>query len=73
MNALKKFTGIVWMLMGASVIPLVLMRASHEIGEKGTTDNWIFWSIVIVVLMPLIASSLILFGYFAFKGEYESN
>ena len=32
----------------------------------------IVWSIVIVVLMPIIAFSLITFGVFALKGEYDT-
>jgi hypothetical protein len=59
------------MLMGGAIIPFVIMRAIHEIGEKPSTDNWIFWSIMIVVLMPIVSASLILFGWYALKSEYE--
>ncbi len=60
-----------WSLMGIGIIPLVIMRAMEEIGKKPSEENWIFWSIVIVVLMPIIAFSLITFGVFALKGEYD--
>lgn len=58
--------------MGLGIIPLAIMRAMQEIAEKPTEENWIFWSIVIVVLMPIISFSLITFGVFALKGEYET-
>ena len=71
MSAIKKLFGIVWSLMGVGIIPLVIMQAMKEIAAKPSEENWIFWSIVIVVLMPIIAFSLITFGIFALKGEYD--
>jgi len=71
MSLIKKLFGIVWSLMGIGIIPLVIMQAMKEIAAKPSEENWIFWSIVIVVLMPIIAFSLITFGIFALKGEYD--
>ncbi len=71
MSAIKKLFGIVWSLMGIGIIPLVIMQAMKEIAAKPSEENWIFWSIVIVVLMPIISFSLITFGVFALKGEYD--
>jgi hypothetical protein len=71
MSAIKKMFGILWSLMGVGIIPLVIMQAMKEIAAKPSEENWIFWSIVIVVLMPIIAFSLITFGIFALKGEYD--
>ena len=72
MSAIKKLFGIVWSLMGIGIIPLVIMQAMKEIAAKPSEENWIFWSIVIVVLMPIIAFSLVTFGVFALKGEYDT-
>ncbi|NTW64466.1 MAG: hypothetical protein HGA46_10435 [Chlorobiaceae bacterium] len=72
MSAIKKVAGILWALMGAGIIPLAIMQAMKEIAVKPSEENWIFWSIVIVVLMPIISFSLITFGVFALKGEYDS-
>jgi hypothetical protein len=72
MSVIKKLFGIVWAAMGLGIIPLAVMRAMKEIAAKPTEENWIFWSIVIVVLMPIISFSLITFGVFALKGEYDS-
>ena len=71
MSAIKKYFGIVWSIMGLGIIPLVIMQAMKEIAAKPSEENWIFWSIVIVVLMPIISFSLITFGIFALKGEYD--
>jgi hypothetical protein len=71
MSAIKRLFGILWSLMGIGIIPLVIMQAMKEIAAKPSEENWIFWSIVIVVLMPIIAFSLITFGIFALKGEYD--
>ncbi|ABL64766.1 DUF6814 family protein [Chlorobium phaeobacteroides] len=72
MSAIKKVAGILWALMGAGIIPLAIMQAMKEIALKPSEENWIFWSIVIVVLMPIISFSLITFGVFALKGEYDA-
>ncbi len=72
MTVIKRIFGLLWAAMGLSIIPLAIMRAMQEIAEKPTEENWIFWSIVIVVLMPIISFSLITFGIFALKGEYNT-
>ncbi len=71
MSLIKKLFGLLWAAMGVGIIPMVIMRAMYEIGKKPSEENWIFWSIVIVVLMPIIAFSLITFGVFALQGEYD--
>jgi hypothetical protein len=72
MSAIQKLLGVVWAAMGVGIIPLAITRAMAEIAKKPSEENWIFWSIVIVVLMPIISFSLITFGIFAVKGEYQS-
>lgn len=72
MSAIQKIMGVVWAALGVGIVPLAILRAMKEIAEKPSEENWIFWSIVIVVLMPIIAFSLITFGVFALKGEYDS-
>ncbi|NTU52932.1 MAG: hypothetical protein HGA97_04355 [Chlorobiaceae bacterium] len=71
MSAIQKLLGIVWAALGVGIIPLAIKQAMTEIAKKPSEENWIFWSIVLVVLMPIIAFSLISFGVFALKGEYE--
>jgi hypothetical protein len=72
MSIIKRIAGIIWAALGLGVIPLAILRAMSEIAAKPSEENWIFWSIVIVVLMPIISFSLITFGVFALKGEYDT-
>jgi hypothetical protein len=72
MSVIKRIAGLVWAVIGAGIIPLAIMRAMQEIAQKPSEENWIFWSIVIVVLMPIIAFSFIAFGVFAMKGEFDN-
>lgn len=70
MEATKRLVGIVWLLMGPASIALLIWRAFVEIGEKPTQENWIFWSIIIIIFLP-IALGMSIFGYYAMKGYYE--
>jgi hypothetical protein len=72
MSAIQKLLGIVWAALGVGIVPLAIKQAMTEIAAKPSEENWIFWSIVLVVLMPIISFSLITFGIFALKGEYQS-
>lgn len=73
MSAIQKLLGIVWAALGVGIVPLAIKQAMAEIAAKPSEENWIFWSIVLVVLMPIISFSLITFGIFALKGEYQSK
>jgi hypothetical protein len=72
MSAIQKLLGIVWAAMGVGIIPLAIKQALTELATKPSEENWIFWSIVIVVLVPIISFSLITFGIYALKGEYQN-
>lgn len=69
MNAVKKYLGIVWMLLGPFAIFYLIKTAAAEIAKKPVTDTIIQWSVFVVIFIP-IAIGLIIFGYYAFKGEY---
>jgi purine-cytosine permease-like protein len=72
MNAVKKILGIVWMLIGPVVLYLLISGAIHNINPAGTKDinKPIPWIIIIAIFTP-IAIGLMIFGYYAFKGEYD--
>jgi hypothetical protein len=70
MEGLKRLLGVVWLLLGPGSIGLLLWRATVEIGEKPTQENWIFWGIIITIFLP-IALGMSIFGYYAIKGYYE--
>lgn len=41
-----------------------------EVAKKPVLDTYIQWGVFIVVFIP-IALGMLLFGYFAWKGEYD--
>ena len=63
--------GIVLMIIAPVIIYFLVMGAVHNIGE-GTKDinKPIPWIIIITIFTP-IAIGLMIFGYYAMKGEYN--
>ncbi len=72
MNQLKKIMGVVWMLIAPVIIYFLVMGAVHNISSTGTKDinKPIPWIIIITIFTP-IAIGLMIFGYYALKGEYD--
>lgn len=71
MNYIKKYAGIIWMLIAPVVIYVLVSGASTNIGH-GTKDinKPIPWIIIITIFTP-IAVGLFIFGWYAVKGEYN--
>ena len=70
MNQLKKILGLVWMLLGPIAIYYLVSTAISEIKARPVIDTQIQWGIFIFVFIP-ISLGLMIFGYFAWKGEYK--
>lgn len=70
MNNIKKWLGIVWMIMGPVTVFYLIKTAASEITKNPVSSTIIQWSVFVVVFLP-IAIGLIIFGYYAFKGEYD--
>ena len=70
MNTIKRFAGIVWILMGPVAIFYLIKTASEEITKKPVLDTKIQWIVFVVIFIP-IAIGLMIFGWYAFKGEYD--
>ena len=70
MNSIKRFLGIVWMLLGPVTIFYLLKTAATEIAKKPVIDTKIQWAVFVVIFIP-IAIGMIIFGYYSFKGEYD--
>ena len=60
------------MLTAPVIIYLLIMGALHNISPSGTKDinKPIPWIIIIAIFTP-IAIGLMIFGYYAMKGEYD--
>ena len=72
MNTIKKYLGLVWMLLAPVVIYILVSGAITHIDLNGKKDinNPVIWIIIITIFTP-IAIGLIIFGWYAFQNEYE--
>jgi predicted Na+-dependent transporter len=70
MNNIKRWLGIVWMLLGPVTIFYLIKTAAEEIAKKPVLDTKIQWAVFVIVFFP-IAIGMIIFGYYAIKGEYD--
>ncbi|SMC75345.1 DUF6814 family protein [Pedobacter nyackensis] len=75
MNALKKALGLVWIVLGPASIIFMFMQAFEKIGlaEEGVhkTNTALQWGIILFIFIP-ISAGLVIFGYYAWKGEYDN-
>ena len=71
MNSLKKFLGIIWLLLAPVVIYFLVTGALTHIDPAGKKDinNPVIWIIIITIFTP-IAIGLMIFGWYALKNEY---
>lgn len=72
MQKFKRWMGVVWMLMAPAFLYLLIAGAVQNISSTGTKDiqNPVPWIIIIGIFTP-IAIGLVIFGYYALKGEYD--
>lgn len=72
MNAVKKYLGVLWLVLGPAVIFILVNGAIQNIDPAGKKDinNPTIWIIIITIFTP-IAIGLMIFGWYALKGEYE--
>ena len=71
MNTLKKYLGIIWLVLGPAFIFFLVRGALLNINQ-GTKEihNPVVWIIIITIFTP-IAIGLMIFGWYALKGEYD--
>jgi ABC-type polysaccharide/polyol phosphate export permease len=74
MNQLKRFLGILWMLIGPLVFILLLISAIQNINGsvKGDISNPIPWIIILAIFAP-IAVGLTIFGWYSWRGDYDER
>ena len=70
MNALKRISGILWIIAGPLAIFYLVRTAINEINKKPVIDTKIQWAVFVIVFIP-IAIGIIIFGFYAIKGEYN--
>ncbi len=70
MKSLKKYLGIVWLLLGPVSLYYLITTALAEIAKKPEIDTKIQWGIFIGIFIP-IAIGLSIFGWYALNDEYS--
>jgi len=72
MNSLKKYLGIIWFILAPVIIYFLVSGAIENIDTEGKKDinNPVIWVIIISIFTP-IAIGLMIFGWYALKGEYD--
>ena len=73
MDKLKRILGLVWMVLGPATILVLVAGAVKNIGEgTGDIHKPLPWMIIIGIFTP-IAIGLMIFGWYAWKGEYDGE
>jgi hypothetical protein len=71
MQQLKKYLGVLWMLLGGYVAYYGITDSWAKIGSPNLEDR-VFGYVVLCVLVPIVVGGLILFGKYALDGEYDT-
>ncbi len=74
MSYLKKYLGLVWMIVGPIAIAILIYGAitNIRVGGKGDINQPLPWIIIIAIFTP-IAIGLTVFGWYAWKEEYAPH
>ena len=72
MNQIKRILGFLWIITGPVAIYYLIKTGAAEIAKKPVIDTKIQWGVFIVIFIP-IAIGLVVFGYYAIKGEYDKE
>ncbi|WP_316738022.1 DUF6814 family protein [Pedobacter aquatilis] len=74
MNTLKKFLGLIWMILGPVAMTFLFIQAIDKVGlahsDIERTNTILQWAIILFIFLP-ISLGLMIFGYYAWKGEYD--
>jgi fatty acid desaturase len=72
MNTLKRLTGVLCMLIGPAIMVMLVWGAIRNIDPAGRLEvnKPVPWVIIITIFIP-VAIGLVIFGWYAWKGEYD--
>lgn len=73
MNTIKKFLGIIWILVALFAGYYLLEEQSIPKFKTGKTEDLIPAIIYTFILLPIIVGGLGIFGWYSFKGEYSDE
>jgi purine-cytosine permease-like protein len=72
MNAFKKYFGLIFLVLAPLIIYELVSGAIKNIdtGKKEIINSSVNWIVIISIFTP-VAIGLIIFGWYAFRGEYD--
>jgi Na+/serine symporter len=72
MSAIKSYFGLLLLIIAPILIYELVSGAVANIDTHGTKEinNPVIWIIIIAIFTP-IAIGLMIFGWYAFRGEYD--
>lgn len=74
MNTIKKFLGLGWMVLGPIAMTFLFIQAIDKVGSAHSdiekTNTILQWGIILFIFFP-ISLGLMIFGFYAWKGEYD--
>ena len=71
MNNIKKIVGLLCVIIGILAEYLLITAITSGSLVKNEEENKIFALTVIPVSIPVVLGGLVLFGYYALRGEYN--
>jgi uncharacterized Tic20 family protein len=73
MKIFKRYLGLLVLMIAPFVIYELINGAIENIDTAGKKDinNPVIWVIIIAIFTP-IAIGLVIFGWYAFRGEYDT-
>jgi hypothetical protein len=71
-NLIKRYFGLLFLLIAPFIIYELIQGAINIIDAAGKKDinNPVIWIIIIAIFTP-IAIGLVIFGWYAYRGEYD--
>ena len=71
-NVFKRYFGLLFLFIAPFVIYELISGAAEHIDSKKTEliNSPVNWIVIIAIFTP-IAIGLVIFGWYAFKGEYD--
>lgn len=70
MNTIKKYLGLLWIVVAVLTYSILLKTSIEQINAKPVADTIIQWSIFAIIFLP-IAIGMVIFGWLAWKGAYD--
>ena len=72
MNLFKRYFGLIFLVLAPFIIYELVNGSLSNIKAGGTKEinNPVIWIIIIVIFLPIIVG-LVIFGWYAYRGEFD--